>query len=423
MVFLDYGECCPTEQADCTRNEVYRLLEYCDNRHGAGELPCEGKSKFGSNKEKWQNDAYMKYLGQSDIFQFLVDYYNKKSKQVVGSEDPENVISYDSVERSESWRYKQLVPKYSISRIYEKVQTCGNVEITPKPVFAATFTSTTYCAPYDYWEYLDGQDCDNRNNEFNVKHWTIAFQFGSEVKKYKSSLLYRLNLTISSLVRGLDFNFGQELSPSNVTKQYWNQMNESLWDLKVKATQQVTTQPQYMTKYYQLLGRCAEYKIYTNIIKAVKIPGLKFCKRHDEYLFAGRYELAENSGTLASINYNYYIHPIGIDFYNREEDVKQLKLNHVYDELCLEARRKFNISDVALIKGEHITNVEKWIDYSKRYTKCPWRLTDLDEGCGIKLKQVYIVESAGNFSASQLVGSCGEVIVYTDYIHKYTGGV
>jgi hypothetical protein len=59
----------------------------------------------------------MKDLSTQDIYQFIADLYNKKSKELVGSEDEENVISIDSVSKSESWKYVQNVPQYSIQNI------------------------------------------------------------------------------------------------------------------------------------------------------------------------------------------------------------------------------------------------------------------------------------------------------------------
>jgi hypothetical protein len=360
----------------------------------------------------------MNALSTQDIYEFITDLYNKKSKEVVGSEDEENVISIESVSKSESWKYIQEVPRYSISRIYERVQACGDVEITPKPVFDMTFTSTTYCIPSDQWEYLYNQDCDNRRNEFGTMNCTLRIKFGTDVGNFKPSLLHRLGLSVANLVIGLDHNFGFVLSPSNTTKQYWSDVNPAVWNLKVNGTIDVTTKPQYSTRFYQLVGRCAEYKVYTNIIKPVKIPGLQFCKKHDEFLPLARYEMSKNSGTLPGFNYVYYLHPIGIDFVSREDDVFGLKLNHVYDELCFEVRRAFNIT--SLDKGENINHVEKWTTYSERYTKCPWRLTDLVEGCGIKLERVHVVLSLEKFTAKQLVGSCGEINIYTDYILSQT---
>jgi hypothetical protein len=246
-----YGDCCEKEQSDCTRNEIHRLIEYCDNRHGAQAQLCEGITKLGSNKEKWEQDAYMTALSRENHFtttsEYILFLYTKPEvfeiikTEEINSTDVQNatekngnidregttektvnvtegdkdngimtcgvancnetnleanktghvfnitmnqtivapgvIISSFNTEKSNLTRitrknivtsiskeYQENVPEYSITRVYEKVQVCGDVEVTPFAAFVITLKSTTRCIPYDRWEYLEDQDCDNTEN-------------------------------------------------------------------------------------------------------------------------------------------------------------------------------------------------------------------------------------------------------------------
>jgi hypothetical protein len=423
-------------------------LDYCDNRNGIGELICEGKSIIGSNKAKWETDGFMNALsglkGFRSTFDYVMSYYNEKAGNVIGSELTENPVSRKNVQSSISTIYKEVVPAYSISRIYEKVQTCGNIQVTSEKPILLTVTSTTYCKATDSWEYLNMQDCDNRDDQSKHKQCALNLTFGVEVKGYKSSLLHRLGLDSSQLLDGLDDNFFYNLSPSPVTAQYWSEVNSSVWQFKTDVMINVSSRATYNTKYYQLCGECSEFKIYTNVIKPVQIPGLNFCTPYEKFLLVGEEEVYQlPNGAVLNINekkylernlqhyvtqanyvspnitYTFSLHPIGVDFPTREIDTTGLQLFLDYYNLVEEFRNKF----LNLSSGTALNKSEIFWKYARLNDSCPWVL--IGDACGRAEHLVRPRNSSepGIFTAHQLVGKCGDVSLYTDYVIHTINGV
>jgi hypothetical protein len=364
-------------------------------------------------------------------------------------------ITRKNIVTSMTKEYSEDVPKYSITRVYEKVQVCGDVEVTPFAAFVVTLKSTTSCIPSDRWEYLEDQDCDNTENSTHIDNCTVVIPFGTIISGFSQQTLHELGLLVSSLVKGLDDNFVEALSPSSTTRQYWSEVDPLVYDAQVIATINVSTNPKYTTRYYQLVGTCEDYEVYTNIIKPVVIPSLDYCVRQEELLLIGEFKIpkynvmkeiipallqSQTSEKNSSIgeyrnktyedfsifedtspnltHLNYHLYPIGIDFPTREEDVVGLSLFEVYYNLAEDVRVRFdNTANNSDVEGNHTLQFEDMFNsFAKLVDLCPWKPVSKECGNPENLVRFRNTSQLGHYTAYQLVGRCGPVTLYTDYI-------
>jgi hypothetical protein len=279
--------------------------------------------------------------------------------------------------------------------------------------------------------------------------------FGTDISGYSQQTLHELGLLVSTLVKGLDDNFGEALNPSNITRQYWSEVDPLAYDAQVIATLIVSTNPAYITRYYQLVGTCDEYEVYTNIIKPVVIPNLDYCKRQEELLLIGEFKIPKYNvmkeiipeliqkfikekndsigvyrnktyeafsmaeDTSPNLTYlTYHLYPIGIDFPSREEDVIGLKLFEVYYNFAEDVRIRFdNTANNSDVEGNHTLQFEEIFNsFAKLVDLCPWKPVSQDCGSPENLVRFRNTSQLGHYTAHQLVGRCGDVTLYTDYV-------
>jgi hypothetical protein len=82
--------------------------------------------------------------------------------------------------------YRYDVPEYSITRIYEKEQVFGDVEITPFAVFMVRLKSTTNRIPSHRSEYIEDQDSDNTEKSTHICNCTLVIPFGTIISRFCS---------------------------------------------------------------------------------------------------------------------------------------------------------------------------------------------------------------------------------------------
>jgi len=250
-------------------------------------------------------------------------------------------------------------------------------------------------------------ECDNRTGSLVACKKTI--RFGSSIDSYDHDLIKSAGLELEKLCSGLNDNFAYSLNPSNVTYQYWSNMDDAVWKQSTEYEYDTIIQNGYKALLYQLVGKCGQYNTETASIKKILIPNINMCTLQEKYIAVGNARHLDKIAGSNDFKYSYHLHQIGIDFRTYVNYTNFPGLLAEYEDFILLVKQKFANHSITL------NSKDVWRNFLR--VSCPWSLMGETKTCRSVNRSILIPEKK-SYQFFQLIGTCGDVTVYTDFVKE-----